>query len=483
MQSQQLSSVVGARRWSTSTRNTRAIKLKGNFLLAALVTLAGIAHAQNKTGPDLAATDESLTFHGITLYGVVDIGLQYDTHGAPFSDYHPAGSSNIVQKDSRQSVFGATPSNMGQSRIGLQGIEPLVGDWSAVFKVETFFNPQSGDLSDASKSMVLNNGRSAATQTTNLNSSVAGEPFESAYVGFSSRTYGTVTFGRQLTLVADGVNKYDPNYASQAFSLIGMSGGYAGAGDTEDKRIDSAFKYYASFADLIHFGALYKFNGATSSANTAVQFDIGAEYAGASVDAFYSKFNSAISNAPLTAAQVAELPTLGYGVSNSLSGTISDNTTYAVMALYAFNPFKFFLSYEHIKFANPARPLAAGFSDIGGYTEAFVNNDAYANAKTYSVYWTGVRYTVVPHLDLTGAFYHVHQNAYGTGEEAGCSTSAHGSCSGDLEAFSFDADYSLTKRFDVYAGAMYSAVHNGLANGYVFHTTNINPTVGVRFKF
>jgi predicted porin len=331
--------------------------------------------------------------------------------------------------------------------------------------------------------MVLNNGRSAATQTTNLNSSVAGEPFESAYVGFSSRTYGTVTFGRQLTLVADGVNKYDPNYASQAFSLIGMSGGYAGAGDTEDKRIDSSLKYYASYADLIHFGALYKFNGATSSANTAVQFDIGAEYAGASVDAFYSKFNSAISNAPLSAAQVAELPTLGYGVSNSLSGTISDNTTYAVMALYAFNPFRFFLSYEHIKFANPARPLAAGFSDIGGYTEAFVNNDAYANAKTYSVYWTGVRYTVVPHLDLTGAFYHVHQNAYGTGEEAGCSTSAHGSCSGDLEAFSFDADYILTKRFDVYAGAMYSAVHNGLANGYVFHTTNINPTVGVRFKF
>jgi hypothetical protein len=35
----------------------------------------------------------------------------------------------------------------------------------------------------------------------------------------------------------------------------------------------------------------------------------------------------------------------------------------------------------------------------------------------------------------------------------------------------------------VYAGAMWSEVQNGLANGYAFNRTNINPTVGVRFKF
>ena len=71
-----------------------------------------------------APVDETLTWHGITLYGIIDIGLQYDTHGAPFSDYHPAGSANIVQKNSRQSVTGATPSNLSQSRVGLQGLEP-----------------------------------------------------------------------------------------------------------------------------------------------------------------------------------------------------------------------------------------------------------------------------------------------------------------------------------------------------------------------
>jgi hypothetical protein len=102
-----------------------------SFLLGAFV-LAGVTPAQNKTGPALAP-DDSLTWHGVTLYGVVDIGLQYETHGAPFSDFHPAGSANIVQKNSRQSVLGATPSNMGQSRIGLQGIKPLAGEWSAVW--------------------------------------------------------------------------------------------------------------------------------------------------------------------------------------------------------------------------------------------------------------------------------------------------------------------------------------------------------------
>jgi predicted porin len=455
---------------------------RGVLLLGALLTLAGTANAQKKTGPDLPA-DDGLTWHGITLFGVVDIGVQYETHGAPFSDFHPAGSAEFVQKNARGSVTGVVPSSMGQSRIGLQGIEPLAGDWAAVFKVETFFNPQSGEISDASKSMVLNNGRTPATSTTNLNSTAAGQAFQSAYAGFSSRTFGTVTFGRQLQLVADGVNKYDPHYGSQAFSLIGMSGGYAGAGDTEDRRLDSSVKYVVNFAELFRFGALYKFNGATGAANSAVQADIGAEFAGASVDAYYSKMNSAISSAPLSAAQVAGLPALGYSVSNSLAGTISDNTAFAVMGLYKRDPFKFFLSYEHIKFADPSSPLSAGFNDIGGYVLAFVTNNAYVKAKIYNVYWTGVRYTVIPHLDLTAAYYHVHQNAFGTGAEAGCDTNAHATCSGDLEALSFTADYQLTKRFDVYAGAMYSGVKNGFANGYIFHTTDINPTIGLRFKF
>ena len=275
---------------------------RGIGLLCA-VALPLAAHAQLKTGPDLPP-DDSLTWHGITLYGVVDIGLQYDTHGAPFSDYRPAASANIVQKDSRESVFGATPSNMGQSRVGLQGVEPLLADWSAVLRVETFFNPQSGEIADSIKSLVVNNGRTAATQSTNLDGSSAGQPFQTAYVGLSSKLYGTFTFGRQLTLLSEGTIKYDPNYDGSAFGLIGASNTYSAGGSTEDKRLDSMLKYTVSYEDLLHFGAMYKFNGSSGSANTAVQADLGVQYAGLSVDAIYSKINDAISASALTATQV-----------------------------------------------------------------------------------------------------------------------------------------------------------------------------------
>jgi predicted porin len=196
---------------------------------------------------------------------IIDIGLQYDTHGAPFSDHRPADSGNIVQKNSRESVIGLTPSNIGQSRVGLQGIEPLYGDWSAVFQVETFFNPQSGEIADSLKSLAVNNGRTPSTQTTGLDGRSAGQ------------------------ILCPGL------------------------------RQQFAWQYQDS-----------------------------------------------------------------------------------------------------------------------------------------AVYWTGVRYSVSPSLDLTVAYYGYLQNAYGTGTLAGCSTSASSLCSGSFEAFSFDVDYHFNKHFDAYLGAMYS---------------------------
>jgi predicted porin len=450
-------------------------------LLWSALAAAVPARAQQKTGPGII-DDDALTWKGITFYGVIDIGVQYDTHSAPFTSYRPSASGNIVRQNSRQSVTGLTPSNMGQSRVGLQGIERLNEEFSAVFQVETFFNPQSGEIADSLKSLTVNNGRSLATQAVGVDGSSAGQAFQTAWVGLKSARFGTLTFGRQTTLLLDGTIKYDPNYNATAFGLLGASNTYSGGGAQEDNRLDSTAKYYVSFSDLIHFGALYKFNGSYGSANTAFQADLGGEYAGASVDAYYSKENSAITATSLTAAQVAGLPALGYSVSNALAATISDNEAFALMAFYKFDLLKFFAGYEHIVYTNPNTPLSAGFQDIGGYVLAYVTNNAYNNSKTVQVYWTGVRYTVIPNLDLTAAYYGYRQNAYGTGTQAGCTTVAHSVCSGTFDAFSLDADYRFNKHFDAYAGAMYSGVHDGVASGYI-QTTNINPTVGVRYKF
>src|ERR1700728_3055815 len=194
-------------------------RLASACVLLAALGGAGLAQAQS------ASDDSSLTWHGITLYGIVHMGLQYDTPSAPFSDYFPPGSNSLVQKNDYDSPIGMTPSNLSQSRIGLSGNEPLFGDWAAVFKFETFFNPQSGDLSDGLKSVALNNGKALTSQVSAVDTSVAGQLFAgAANIGFSSPTYGSFTFGRNATLLADGISKYDPMGAAQAFSIIGFSG-------------------------------------------------------------------------------------------------------------------------------------------------------------------------------------------------------------------------------------------------------------------
>src|SRR5437763_6099504 len=211
-------------RTSRARRSRGIAPLGGAWVLAVCGCAGTLAQAQS-AAPASKAADTSFTWNGITLYGIVDIGVQYQTHGVPASDYFPAGTEAIILPNSNGSVTAVTPSNLSQSRIGLSGKEALVGDWSGVFRFDTFFNPQSGNISDALKSQVLSNGRPAATQTTNVDSSIAGQYFAgAAYAGFSSPSYGTLTFGRHVTPLADGVGKYDPLGAANAFSLIGFSG-------------------------------------------------------------------------------------------------------------------------------------------------------------------------------------------------------------------------------------------------------------------
>ena len=479
-------------------RRSRGIaRVGGAWVLAACWCAAAPAQAQSASAPAPTAPDSSLTWNGITLYGIVDVGLQYQTHGVPISDYFPAGTESIIQKNSNGSITAVTPSNLSQSRIGLSGNEPLTGDWSGVFRLETFFNPQSGDLSDALKSQVLNNGRALAAQSTNVDSSVAGQLFAgAAYAGFSSPTVGTFTFGRHVTLLADGVGKYDPLGASQAFSLIGFSGTTAGGGDTEDRRLDQSVKYTAKYGPM-HLGALYQFSGANGKVNTAAQAQLGVEGGGASVDAYYAKKYDAVATATLSAAQVSGLATLCttsvappanpngalcFSSGNSLAATISDNTTYSIMGSYSVGKVKFSAGYEHIAFDNPSTPLLQGSLTIGGYVLAYTNNTAFTSQKTLQVFWAGVKFAATPDLDLLGAYYGYKQNSFAAGAKAGCSDTSNGACSGTENAFSLVADYRFAKRFDGYFGTFYSGVQDGLANGFLNKST-LTTTTGIRFRF
>jgi predicted porin len=466
------------------------------FLLALSSAAAGIAHAQSSGSTAPASTDDTaLTWKGITLYGIVDVAYQYENHGAPFSNYFITGGSEIVQKNSNNAVSGITSNGMSQSRVGLQGNEPLnFLDWSGVFKLESYFNPASGQITDAVKSVAQNNGRSLADQSTNIDSSIAGQPFEQALVGISSPTWGTLTFGRQNSTLADLIAKYDPQQTSYAFSLLGLSGTPAGGGDTQDRRLDSSIKYDAHFFDLVHIGAIYKTQNSsaanyatagTGEAFSAFEGAFGVQYAGASVDAFYTKIRDAVSVSTLSTAQLAALPALNLSPNNSVSGTISDNDSFGFMVSYAVTPVPVTLygGWQRITYMNPSIPLKPGFDDIGGYVLGAVSNTAYADAdKILKVYWAGLRYAVTPQFTAAIAYYGEKQDAYATGADAGCSTNESSKCSGNFNAASLSLDYHFTKRFDAYLGAMWSGVQDGLANDYL-QTHMIDPTIGVRFTF
>ena len=418
-----------------------------------------------------AADDSSLTWNGITLYGVVDLAVTHEQHGAPLSQDWGNGLLWLISKSSNKSVTTLGPGY--QSRVGLRGKETITDSLDFVFNAEAGFNPWSGKLSDGPASLIHNNGVAQASQTSGSDSSRAGQLFNGvAYAGLNSKEFGTVTAGRNTTFVLDDINKFDPMNSSFAFSLIGFSGVTAGGGNTENSRLDDSIKYVYKY-DIFHAGALYQFGKTDSSPGEAWQGDVGIDYEGFSADGVYAHKKDSISLGSLSATQITTLPR------NSLAATISDNTSYTLSGSYTTGPFKLLAGYEHIKYENPDLPITAGFSGLGGYYVSVVNNTAYPNPKILQVSWGGLKYLFTPDLDITGAVYHYDQNAYGATK---CSTNAAANCSGDENVFSIRLDYRLSKRVDVYAGAAYSKVHDGLSNGFLF-TSNIDPTVGLRFQF
>ena len=469
------------------------------------------APAAAAAAPAAAATkptDGAVSAYGITLSGTLDVGLQYQTWGTPLSEYFPAGTFSYIQKNSNRSIFTANENNLSQSKITLSGDKEIMGGWSGIFRLETAIQPLSGNITDALKSVTINNGKpctaALCNQTTGVDSSLVGQLFNSAaFVGFSHKQFGTVTFGRQTTLLADGIGKYDPMATSQAFSVIGISGTAAGGGDTENRRLDNSIKYNLQTGAL-HAGVMYQFNGSSGSAGTAWQLDLGGNWENGSIDAYYAKKEDAISVGSLSAAQVTTLncpytvvtgaaaPCTvagggGTAIDKALVGTVSDNTTFSVMGALKLGTGKLFGGYEHISYANPDTPLAAGSQTIGGYVLAYVNvqsgpTSTYAINKIVQFEFIGYKLPVTPKLDWTVAWYRQEQSAYATGANAGCNDTRAGTCSGLLNAYSTDLIFKMSKRLDAYGGFMWSGVKGGLASGFL-HTTTIDPTVGMRYTF
>lgn len=167
----------------------------------------------------LSIASASYAQTGVTLYGVMDAGIEYANH-------QPNGGNSVVRM---------TPGNIAQSRFGLRGAEELGNGLKTLFVMESGFDSDTGKSTQGGRLFGRN-----------------------AYVGLESR-YGTVTLGRQTSVLFDNGGQFDPMYIIPRYSLIQQDVAMA-------SRADNSIKYVGNFGGL-KAEALYSFGADSSTVN------------------------------------------------------------------------------------------------------------------------------------------------------------------------------------------------------------------------
>ncbi|MDW3686057.1 porin [Cupriavidus sp. CV2] len=149
---------------------------------------------------------------GVTLYGVVDTGLEYLTH-VPNAT---GGSDSTVRMSA---------GNLSTSRFGLRGSEELGNGLNAVFVLENGFDLDTGKANQGNRLF----GRQA-------------------FAGLQHR-YGTLTLGRHQTLLYDLSAAFDPMAIAARYSLLMHDKWLSG-------RADNSVKFTGA-AGGVDYGLLY----------------------------------------------------------------------------------------------------------------------------------------------------------------------------------------------------------------------------------
>src|SRR6202140_5660476 len=163
------------------------------LIMSVLCFASSLAWAQTGASPDacasgheFAATDCTLTWHGITLYGAYDVGVGWVSHGLPENGYNYEGAS-LVNRNGYEHRFLIAPNNLQQTGLGVRGKEEFLPGWSVVFNASTGINPQSGLLANASPTDTANNGLPRSSYSEAIDGARAGQPFnDEFYAGISS---------------------------------------------------------------------------------------------------------------------------------------------------------------------------------------------------------------------------------------------------------------------------------------------------------
>jgi predicted porin len=457
-------------------------------LAFALAGLAAPVHAADlDSGALKDPLPDTLTWHGVTLYGTIDVGYAYQNHGVPAGGSFPQILEYNIwnAKNASKTISSPAADALSRTNIGLTIAEDIGAGWQAVGKAATDYSPLSGELANGPASLLRNFGVPLANQTANGDSNRAGQAFNGeVFAGVSNSSYGTLTVGRQRSFQYEAFDGYDPQGLSYAFGIIGYSASFSGSGDTEAARWNNSVKYTYQYGPL-HAGAMYSDGGPdTGIFGQAYGFDVGGVYRGFAVDAVYQKESDVVSASAASA--------------TTLRAVISDNESWSVQGKYTYEfgdglrdgataaKLTFYGGYENIAFANPDKNPAnfIGETTVGGYIISAVTLNPYQTDKVLQLAWTGVKVELPSGWSFTGAYYHVEQNAFlGTVSKPATGTiQTSANASGSYNDGSFVIDYRFNKHFDVYAGVNYSALDGGLSSGYL-NNSQTTVATGIRLKF
>ncbi|MEI7297458.1 porin [Paraburkholderia tropica] len=286
------------------------------------------------------------------------------------------------------------------SRWGLHGSEDLGGGLSAIFVLENGFDVGSGALGQG--------GRMFGRQ---------------AFVGLSSNKFGALTAGRQYDSVVDTLAIYE---------LFAQLGGYVFArpGDIDNlnnaHRVNNALKYTGSFGGVMLTG-LYSLGGIAGDGSRNQIWSAGASYTVGPFSAAAAYINVRNPNTSFFS-DSSSIATANNASGPVYSGYASAHT-YQVLAgavRYIAGPVTMAVTFSNVQFG--------GLGD----TSSGPNPLQYSGEAVFNSIEGNVSYRITPAL-LVGLGYNYTRNAGASGREGA-----------DYSQVMGGADYSLSKRTDIY---------------------------------
>jgi GBP family porin len=328
--------------------------------------------------------------------------------------------------------------------FGLRGSEDLGSGLHAIFTLESGFNVNSGKFTESN---------------TLFN--------RQAFVGLQSDQYGTVTLGRQydsmvdyLAPLSEAGSGYTDNLAAHPFDNDNLDHSFS---------IKNSVKFQSADYAGLRFGGLYGFSNEAGGFENNRAYSAGASYTrgGLNVAASYLQMNNSLGG---TNSGGATSP----GDGNNANLTAELQRTFGVGANYAYGPATVGFVWTHTQDNN----LIAGDQGGVGFTVPTGTN---LHLDNYEI---NGKYALTPALTLSGAY------TYTDGKATG------GTTSGDpkWQTVSLQADYSLSKRTDVYVEGVYQHASGQLGDGQenVAMINTLSPsstgnqvaaTVGLRHRF